>query len=120
MIIATVRLVVSPEQRNDVLETGRLLLDRTRVQPGCMSCRFYQDIADPNALILLEEWRSQEDLNRHMLSEEYRSILALIDMASETPEIKFNTISHCSGMEVIQAARQRTANHQQGNRGTQA
>ena len=120
MIIVTVRLVVSPEQRNDVLEAGRLLLDRTQVQPGCISCRFYQDIKDPNALIFLEEWESQEDLNLHMLSEEHRTILALIDMASEYPEIKFNTVSHCTGMEGIQAARQGTTNHRQRNKGVQA
>ena len=112
MIIVTLRIVVPPERRGDVLKTIRLLLGPTQVQPGCKNSRFYQEIENSNALFLIEEWKSQADLDRHISSDEYRKILALMDISSESPEIKFNTILHTAGMEALKTAREKSINHQ--------
>lgn len=106
MIIATLRIVTSPEKHQEILQTLRSVLGPTQVQPGCISCRVYaHDVENENALILLEEWKTQEDLERHLGSDDYRRILAAMDLASTAPEITFNTVSHTQGMEVIHAVR---------------
>lgn len=105
MIIATLRIVVPPEKRDAVLQTLRSLLGPTQVQPGCISCQVHQDIENENALTLVEEWESQAELDRHIRSEEYRKVLAVMDMSSKPPEIKFNTVSSTAGMETVVAGR---------------
>ena len=101
MIVVTLRMVVAPEKREDFLKTIRGILEPTRVEPGCKSFYFYQDIEDKNAFILVEEWETKADLDSHIHKDSYRKVLALMDLLSEPPEIKFNTVSHVAGMEYV-------------------
>jgi quinol monooxygenase YgiN len=107
MIISTLRIVVPPAKRNEVVRTLNSLLGPTRVQPGCISCRIYSEVEDNNVLILLEEWDSQADVDRHLRSDHYKKVLAVMDMSNIQPEIKFNTISNTKGMEAIEVARKK-------------
>jgi quinol monooxygenase YgiN len=105
MVIVTLRMKVPDGKRMTFLDAARLITGPTRVQPGCISCRFYQDIDDPAAVLLVEEWESQESLDRHVRSDDYRIILSLMELSIKAPEIKFNTISKTDAMEVIEALR---------------
>jgi hypothetical protein len=55
----TLRRIVRPERRSDLLETMRGMLDPTRVERGCLSYRLYEDVESRNAFVLLEEWATQ-------------------------------------------------------------
>lgn len=104
-ILARLRVVIPTEKRSDVVHTLRSLLEPTEVEPGCIRCHFYQDVQDENILNFVEEWQSKEDLDRHLRSDQYRKLLAVVDMSREQPEIRFDTITHTEGMEAIRAAR---------------
>jgi quinol monooxygenase YgiN len=56
-------------------------------------------------LMVEEVWKSQEDLDRHLRSDDYRNMLFVTEMALEPPEIRFQTISHSAGIEIIEKAR---------------
>lgn len=105
MIMSTLRIVVPPARRDEVVRTLNSILGPTRVQPGCIGCHIYSEVEDQNVLILLEEWNSQTDVDSHLRSNHYRKVLALMEMSNTQPEIKFNSISDTKGMEVIEAAR---------------
>ena len=102
MILATLRMVVRPDRRNDLLETMRGMLEPARVERGCLSYRLYEDVENRNAFILLEEWTTQEDLERHLSKDTQRGLLALMDLLSERPELRFDTVSHSAGMDLIE------------------
>ena len=102
MILATLRMVVRPDRRNDLLETMRGMLEPTRVERGCLSYRLYEDVENRNAFVLLEEWATQEDLERHISKDSQRWLLSLMDLLSEPPELRFNTVSHAAGMDLIE------------------
>jgi len=102
MILATLRMIVRPEKRSDLLETMRGMLEPARVENGCLGYRLYEDVEDRNTFILVEEWKTQDDLERHIRTDNHRRILALMDLLSEQPELRFNTVSHTSGMELIE------------------
>jgi quinol monooxygenase YgiN len=105
MIIATLRLIIPFERRSEVLKTVHLLLVSMRAKPGCISARFYQDIENTSALILVEEWESNAELDQHIRSYEYRKVLALMEMSNELPEVTFDMISRRSGIETIMKVR---------------
>ena len=105
MVVASVRMVVSPEARQHDADLIRPIIEPTLVQPGCVSCRLYQDVNNEDNLTYEEVCHSQEMLDRHLRSERYEHILAAMDLASQLPEIHFNAISHSGGVEVICAAR---------------
>ena len=52
-----------------------------------------------------EEWRTREDLYRHIASTQYRQILAALDLASAKPEVRFEHVSDGQGMELIASVR---------------
>jgi quinol monooxygenase YgiN len=83
----------------------RSVAERTRVQPGCLSCRIYQDAQEEDVIMIEELWKSQEDLDRHLRSAEYRHVLLVVEMAHEQPEFRFNDVSHATGLETIERAR---------------
>ena len=105
MITVSLGFRVSHKRRKDFMNSARLILGPTRIQPGCISCRLYQDLDEPDAVFLVEEWKSRKELDCHLNSEQYRIVLSLMEASDQFPEIKLNTISKMEGLEAIEAAR---------------
>jgi quinol monooxygenase YgiN len=102
VILVTLKMIVQPERRSDFLKAMRGMLEPTRVERGCLSYRLCEDIENRNAFVLLEEWATQEYLERHIAKDNQRRLLALMDLLSERPELRFNTVSHTAGMDLIE------------------
>lgn len=105
MHIVTLRIQVPRDQRQSFLDAARRVVGPTAVQPGCISCRFYQDLNDPDALFLVEEWETRKELEEHINSGEYRIVMSLLDMSAQPPEFKLSTISKTEGLEALEAVR---------------
>ena len=105
MVIATLRMSVPVENQDNVLRTLRMVMGPTRAQLRCISCQLYQDVEDANLVSFVQEWESQEALDDHIRSDDYRKVLAVMELASEQPEVKFITASHTDGMELIERLR---------------
>lgn len=106
MIQAVMRIMVLPESRADALELINSIIERIRVSPGCISYGVYQDLLGENSLMILEQWQSKAALDRFICSDEYRSILAMIELANQSPEISFYALSKIGGMEIIEKLRE--------------
>jgi len=102
MILVTLKMKAQPERRYDLLETMRGMLEPARVERGCLNYNLYEDVEDRNASILIEEWATEEDLERHIRTDHQRRVLALMDLLSEQPELRVNTVSHTAGMDLIE------------------
>jgi quinol monooxygenase YgiN len=105
MVIVSLKITVPPDKRLDALQTVRPILGPTRVKPGCISTTFYQDQDDPDTLVLIEKWETQSELEVHIQSNEYRNILALMDLSTRFPEVKVKTVSKTEGLEFIKTVR---------------
>jgi quinol monooxygenase YgiN len=97
IVISTLRIVTSSQSRAEVVRTLAAQLGPTRVQPGCRKCDLYQDVEDSEAITLVEEWESQADLYPRLRSEDYRAVLAAIDLSQEPPVIHFDTVTRRTG-----------------------
>jgi quinol monooxygenase YgiN len=105
MIHATIRMKMPVQKVMEAVEILRSVAERTRVLPGCISCRIYHEAEEENVIMLDEHWRTQEEHERHLRSAEYRSVLLVVEMAQEKPEIKFSEFSDSTGVETIEKAR---------------
>jgi quinol monooxygenase YgiN len=105
MIHATIRIVVLPKKYDEALKILKSTVEWNRIRLGCLSCHIYRDLQEKNVLMLEEVWKSEEDLNLHLRSDEYRSLLMVLEMAVKQPEIRFDTISSSAGIETIEKAR---------------
>ena len=105
MYMVILRIKVPRNQRKDFLDAARMFSGRCRVQPGCLSCRFYQELDNTDTAILIQEWDSRQKLNDHMRSNEFRIILSLMELSYETPEFKLSTVLKTEGLEAIETVR---------------
>ena len=106
MVISTLRIVTAPKSRAEVIRALATQLGPTRVQPGCLRCDLYRDVEDQGPITLVEEWNSQAELDLRLRSEDYRSVLAAIELAQEQPIIHFDTVTRRGGLEIVAAARE--------------
>ena len=105
MICATVRMSIAPEKQREALSILKPVVHRARYEPGCLRCGVYRDVESEDVLIMESLWSSQEDMERHLRSDEYYRVLLVLDMASVPPEISFNQITTSTGFEAIERAR---------------
>jgi len=102
---ATIRISISGKKRKEAVIVLRDLMEETKLTEGCVSYRLYQDVQEDRWLMLEETWTSQKLLERHLRSNRFLSVLLVMEMATEVPEVRFEVISHCSGIETIEKAR---------------
>jgi quinol monooxygenase YgiN len=105
MIHSTLRIVTDPAKLAEAFAILLSMAERIRVMSGCIACRVYRDAQEQSSLMFEEIWKNEEDLNRHIRSEEYRNVLLVAEMAVEKPEIRFETVSLVTGMETIEKVR---------------
>ncbi len=97
--------MTQPEKRDEALAILRSMAERTRVEYGCIACRIFRDVEEENSIMLEEIWKNEENLNRHLRSNEYRNVLLAMEMAVKQPEIRFETVSHSTGVETMEKVR---------------
>jgi quinol monooxygenase YgiN len=105
MVLVTIRMVVPRKMHGEALKILKSTAGWSRIKPGCLSSRIYEDKQEDNALMFEEIWRSEEDLEFHLRSDDYRKLLLVLEMAVKQPEIRFDTISSSTGIETIEKAR---------------
>ncbi len=105
MIMSTVRLAISEQHRSEVLRTLRVLMGHATAKSGCAGFSISQDVSDPETLTICEQWATQEDLDEHVRSADYRLLLAVVDLSVTPPKISFDALEHIGGLDLVQALR---------------
>ena len=105
MILSTVRVAISAQERPEVLRILRVLMGHATVRAGCVGLSVSQDLTNPGALTISERWATRDDLDEHVRSAEYRMLLAVIDLSVIPPEISFDELEHLGGLDFVQALR---------------
>ena len=69
MVHKTVTVLALVKAKEGMEETVRQelfsLVKPTRSEPGCISYNLHQDIADKSLFMFYENWKGQEDLDKH-------------------------------------------------------
>jgi len=105
MIVSTVRVAISDQDRAEVLRTLRVFMGHTTAQAGCAGFSLLQDVSNPEALTICDKWVTREDLDEHVRSAEYRLLLAVVDLSLTPPDISFDELEHIGGFDLVQALR---------------
>ncbi len=99
MVVVILLIKVDPTRRAEVLRLIRPIIGPTEAQPDCSLCRIYSETDDDDALLLLQEWRSEEGFERYIRSSEFKRILAAIDLGAESPKFSINRVLSRKGLE---------------------
>jgi quinol monooxygenase YgiN len=78
---------IRPDMLETVLAAAVLMSESSRTEPGCSGYRFSRDVADPDVLVLAEEWASEDALQTHLASPGFADFAKVFAGAMEgTPE----------------------------------
>ena len=101
MLIVTLRLSVPSHTTPHVIDLFESYRGPVSVQPGCGSVRLYSLFHKPNDFLLIEEWTSAEALYSHIRSDDFRKVLAAMDLAATAPDLSFLTVSSARGFDLV-------------------
>ena len=94
MIKIVAEWFVKPESREKFLELCEEIVEGTRAEEGNISYELHENIADPNHLTFIEEWKDQEALNIHDNSDHFiRIVPQLKEMSAHDPRIILYTVN---------------------------
>jgi quinol monooxygenase YgiN len=87
MLRLGVRMFVGHQHRSQFLEVVRGMLEPTRVEEGCLDCRLRLGPEDEDPLVLIEEWRDIQALERHLHGPGFGALLIAMDVLDAPPEL---------------------------------
>ena len=94
MIVVVGRVVTDAERRAELVRVGQTVAAASRLEPGCMSYRLYQDSENQNEFVFVEEWVSDEALQQHFATVHVAEFLQAIQATLVAPpDVKFHTIA---------------------------
>lgn len=105
MIVGTLRLLPAPNRRAEVIAILRTVQGPVLAQPGCGAFQIFEEQAPERAVVLVERWESEEALQTHLRSENYRRILGAIELSRGQPELRFDYVSATEGMDLVERSR---------------
>jgi quinol monooxygenase YgiN len=104
MVLFKLQVKVPFSKREDAIELFNFFLGPVSVLPGLIDAGLYID-QDSNELMLLEEWRTKKDMERHICSEEFKNVLAVMEFAEEQPDVQFFISPTIKGIDWLKELR---------------
>lgn len=97
-IIGVVDVLAAPGMAEEVVAAFEACIAQTHEEPGCLTYALNRDNGDPHHFVLVERWRSQEDLDAHLQKPYVADLFAVAatpGMLAEAPRLTF-----ASGLEL--------------------
>ena len=88
MFISSIRMKGLSNKRKEIIQTLNGISGQARLKKGCLNAKSYQDIDDQDAFYLVEEWKTQQDMDEYMNSKLFAALLGIKTILVEKPEIK--------------------------------
>ncbi len=101
MMEALLRVKALPGKRKEALEILRSMQELLKLKHDCMACEIYESFGNEDWILYLEKWRTKEAMFRHIQSDLYRRVLAVMELTEESPQLSFQELSDVKGMELV-------------------
>ncbi len=99
MIVNTARITVMPEKKKEFLQTIKQLLEPIKSAKGCVAFNVYIDAVDENSSLLISEWDTEADLNRHLGSDDFAVLRGAV-AALSTGAHEFTALVYAGGRQI--------------------
>ena len=93
----TFTVEIFPEKRHEFMQTIRLLNEKIKQEKGLVRVNLFQDVDNSSRFNLIEEWETQDDLDDHTRSNNFRVLIGALKVLSERSQIRYNLKSEKLG-----------------------
>jgi len=108
MIIEHMSISAAYGQRQQLGSALASLIGPTQVQPGCLSCRLFQNWQNKDEFLIEANWATEADLTRHLQSDTYKQLLLLMELSRTSPVLRFFVVQEVRGLDLVREARNST------------
>lgn len=105
MIVIRTIMNVLPEKQKEILQTLLSLIDSPQKDKGCLSYGIFNAIEDQNVFNLISEWKTRQDLDYHMKSDQFSVLLGTKSLLSEPIAVQIYTVTDAEGIEAVHSIR---------------
>ncbi len=91
-VVGVVHVRAAAGKVDDVVAAFTTCILKTHEEEGCLAYALHRDASDPDHLVLIERWRSQEDLDAHMTKPYVADLFAVAGtpgMLAAEPQLAF-------------------------------
>lgn len=104
MIVVVGRVQTDADRRDGLIQVGQTVAKASREEQGCISYRMYQDTELESEFVFVEEWESDEALQRHFATSHVREFMqAILATLVAPPDVKFHTIASTMDLSEVSA-----------------
>src|SRR5689334_20494577 len=107
MIVTTIRMRTTPANRKELMQTFRSLYGSSACRNGCRSCRVYRELGDEEAVIVIQEWDSKIQLDKHLRSDEFAVMVGAMSLLEQPDTVEFQVLDQVEGSRSVEAIRAR-------------
>lgn len=105
MIVVVGRVQTDADRRDQLIGIAQTLAGASRLEPGCISYRFYEDTEQPNEFVFVEEWESDEALQQHFGTEHIGQFMRAVPATvTAPPDVNFHTIASSRDLSNVTGA----------------
>jgi len=92
-VVTAARITVRPEKRKELVMTLNSLLDEIRNEKGCRAYRFYDDDTEEDSFMLISEWDTRSDWDRHLHSEHFTILRGSLGILGNGESLDFKLLT---------------------------
>ncbi len=89
----TIIVKIIQGKSNEFLQTVRTLQMKLMQDEGLYKTTIYQDLTDTDIFNIVEEWKTQDALDNHMKSEEFRILTGALKILSVESEVRYDLVT---------------------------
>jgi len=84
-----VLLRVRPEKREELLQTLQSIQKNLKAEEDLSKSSLYRDMNDSSVFYLIQEWATQDSMERYIRSEQFSVLMGMIKVLCVESEIKY-------------------------------
>ncbi|MDR0850927.1 MAG: antibiotic biosynthesis monooxygenase, partial [Clostridiales Family XIII bacterium] len=85
MIKIVAKRIVKDGENENLVNTARELIEKSRLEDGCISYCLCAEFGTTNGYAIIEEWESREKVEAHAKTEHYLRIIPQLNALSVAP-----------------------------------
>jgi quinol monooxygenase YgiN len=103
----SIEWVVPLGETGPITTAVHTLMMLSRAEHGCLTCGVSTRLGTHTTIRYTEDWRSEEDLRAHVLSDRFTRLAGLLENATEPPRIAFQLPGGTRGLDYAIEVRER-------------
>jgi quinol monooxygenase YgiN len=105
MVVLEVHLEALPDKRSELEKAVQWMVAIMKDLDGCQRAEACQHLGNPNAVLLIADWRTREALDYYLASEPFSALLGTRILLCRDPSLRLHAVNASEGADSILSVR---------------